>query len=389
MFGIFICAISLVSSVLISEASSSQGPTTLYHEDISSILQTVRQHEFIKNEFHFLNVPTVGTFTVYDAFDCTFECLSNPLCFSVNMAASKGADGKLWCELLSSDKYKNSTEYRGNKSSHHFSIKSPCSSSPCKNQGTCVTNYKYNTFKCLCKEGFIGEYCEKGIPQSCKELSDVLESQASQLVKLQFGSQSISVLCHMGDFGCGEGGWTPVMKIDGTKNTFHYNAGYWSDNNSYNLPGGKTGFDSQETKLPTYWNTSFSKICLGMKIGQQINFIVINKQANSLYSLIADGQYRATSLGRNTWKTLIGSQASLQTNCNKEGFNAESTRSNHAKARIGIVGNNENDCGSSDSRIGFGAGGAHDDSNTCGNEAVAGGDNGDKHIKAMGYILVQ
>jgi len=44
----------------------------------------------------------------------------------------------------------------------------------------------------------------------------------------------------------------------------------------------------------------FSKICLGMKIGQQINLIVINKQANSLYSLIADGQYRATSLGRST-----------------------------------------------------------------------------------------
>ena len=82
--------------------------------------------------------------------------------------------------------------------------------------------------------------------------------------------------------------------------TFHYYSTYWSNKTEYNLPGGKTGFDSQETKLPTYWNTSFSKICLGMKIGQQINFIVINKQANSLYSLIADGQYRNTSLGRNT-----------------------------------------------------------------------------------------
>jgi len=81
-------------------------------------------------------------------------------------------------------------------------------------------------------------------------------------------------------------------------------------------PGGEIGCDLQETKLPTYWNTSFSKICLGMKIGQQINFIVINKQANSLCSLIADGQHRVTSLGRDMWKTLIGSQASLQLNCN-------------------------------------------------------------------------
>ena len=31
---------------------------------------------------------------------------------------------------------------------------------------------------------------------------------------------SVSVLCHMRDFGCGEGGWTPVMKIDGRKVLF-------------------------------------------------------------------------------------------------------------------------------------------------------------------------
>ena len=111
--------------------------------------------------------------------------------------------------------------------------------------------------------------------------------------------------------------------------------------------------------------------------------------APSLYSLIADGQYRATSLGRDTWKTLIGSQASLQLNCNKEGFNAICSYKMASKARIGILGNNENDCGDCDSRIGFGTGGTHDDSNTCGNEAKHGADNGDKSIKTMGYILVQ
>ena len=126
-----------------------------------------------------------------------------------------------------------------------------------------------------------------------------------------------------------------------------------------------------------------------MKIGQQTNFIVINTAADSLYSLIADGQYRLTSLGRNTWKTLIGSKASLQANCNKEGFNAVATSYDHSRARIGIISNGQNDCGSCDSRIGFGTGGKHDDSNTCGNEATHSTDDGDKHIKAMGYILVQ
>ena len=127
-----------------------------------------------------------------------------------------------------------------------------------------------------------------------------------------------------------------------------------------------------------------------MKIGQHIRFIVINKQVNSLYSLIADGQYRATSLGRDTWKLLIGSEASLQLNCNKEGFNAAVSDSpDDSKARIGIIGNYENDCRSCDSRIGFGTGGYPDNSSSCGNEAKHSLDNGEKHIKAMGYILVR
>ena len=60
-----------------------------------------------------------------------------------------------------------------------------------------------------------------------------------------------------------------------------------------------------------------------------------------------------------------------------------------AKARIGFLCNNQNDCNTCDSRIGFGSGGNHDDSNTCGNQATHYPDNGNKHIKAMGYIFVQ
>ena len=98
----------------------------------------------------------------------------------------------------------------------------------------------------------------------------------------------------------------------------------------------------------------------------------------------------ATSLGRNTWKSLLGSSASLQLNCNKEGFNIVPERYDNApRARIGIVANNQENCITPESRIGFGTGGHLDDSNTCGNEAAYFPDNGDKHIKAMGYILVQ
>ena len=162
----------------------------------------------------------------------------------------------------------------------------------------------------------------------------------------------------------------------------------------YNTSAGMTGFDGRETMLPTYWNTSFSKICLGMKNGEQINFIVINKTATSLYSLIADGKYRLTSLGRNKWKMLLGADASMQLNCNMEGFNPACTGDSiwnkaKPKARIGILGNEQNDCSTCDSRIGFGTGGHPDDSNTCGNVAKYETDNGHKNIKTMGYIFVQ
>ncbi|KAL9953456.1 hypothetical protein ACROYT_G040878 [Oculina patagonica] len=186
---------------------------------------------------------------------------------------------------------------------------------------------------------------------SCRDIYLNHKSQGNKAYLLQMDSGKVPVYCHMTSSGlgaCGGGGWTLAMKTDGTKPTFHYDSKLWSNKIDFNLPGGMTGLDTQETKLPTYWNTHFSKICLSMRVGHQIKFIAINKHANSLYSLIADGT-----------------------------------------ARIGILGNNENDCDTNDSRIGFGGGGYPDDSNTCGNEARAGGDNGDKHIKAMGYILIQ
>ena len=162
-----------------------------------------------------------------------------------------------------------------------------------------------------------------------------------------------------------------------------------------NASAGITAFDEKETKLPTYWKTKFSKICLGMKNGHQINFVLITMRADSLYSLIADGQYRPTSLGRHKWKSLLGSSASLQRTCNKEGFNTFCTGFSYdkepPKARIGIVSNDDYDpnCDHCRSRIGFGTAGHPDDTSSCGNVARWRADNGNKFIKVMGYILVQ
>lgn len=90
--------------------------TSMYHHSL-------RQDVFIKEEYHYLNVSKLGTFTVYDSLVCTFECLGNPSCLSINLAAYKGADEKILCELLGSEKYSNPKQFKSNNKSHHFSIK--------------------------------------------------------------------------------------------------------------------------------------------------------------------------------------------------------------------------------------------------------------------------
>ena len=39
----------------------------------------------------------------------------------------------------------------------------------------------------------------------------------SQVYNLSLGARRLPVYCHMGDFGCGGGGWTLALKMDGSK----------------------------------------------------------------------------------------------------------------------------------------------------------------------------
>ena len=170
------------------------------------------------------------------------------------------------------------------------------------------------------------------------------------------------------------------------QNTFKYDSSHWTENTTYsdNSHGRDGGLDNREFKGSIYWRTSFKEICVGMKYEENLKAFSFPYSASSLYSLIADGEYRKTNLGRNKWKWLI-SGSSLQNNCNKEGFNVHSSTT---RVRLGLVANEQDDCYTPDSFIGLGAY-HYLGENAAGNVGIFSSDNGRKNLEVMGYILVR
>ena len=169
---------------------------------------------------------------------------------------------------------------------------------------------------------------------------------------------------------------------------FNYNSSYWFDKEIYALEDGLKVLTEKQTKLASYWNTPFSKICLGMKVRGITKWIVLHHKARSLFNEIADGAFRETSVGKDKWKSLLNGSCLLP-NCNKEGFNLQREWDNkyYLKTRIGFMTNNENNCDTSDACIGFGIsvrGCGLAVTTTCGNLAVCKPD----HVNAFGFVLV-
>ncbi len=72
----------------------------------------------------------------------------------------------------------------------------------------------------------------------------------------------------------------------------------------------------KEAKLASYWTLPFTELRLGMKVGGTTRWITFGYSASSLYSLIADGKYRRTSIGKSKWRSLLPT-SSMQRNCSR------------------------------------------------------------------------
>ena len=78
---------------------------------------------------------------------------------------------------------------------------------------------------------------------------------------------------------------------------------------------------------------------LGSKI--KTRFVVTNKTADSMFSLITVNVFHPTSVGRTTWRKLFGNKGSLEPHCNTAGFNPVCFP---ILVRIGIVFNDFSPC---------------------------------------------
>lgn len=230
------------------------------------------------------------------------------------------------------------------------------------------------------------------LPESCKEIWEKsrIRVDGSFFIRAKSQSGYAHVFCHMTPIpGCGDGGWTLVMKLNGSQKTFKYHSKHWTSDLEYNEKAG-TNMKEEETKLSSYWSTPFTRLCLGMRDAaeQDTNWISLEHAATSLRDVIDNGNYTATNLTITKWKSLL-SHSQIDEQCTKQGFNTDfSTVSFSGKARIGIIGFPVRcNSGGASSRIGFGTEGSWygmQDSNSCGNER------GSTTSKtAFGYIFVQ
>ena len=76
---------------------------------------------FKRDPFHYLWEKNITWSMVVDQLDCTYLCVGEPKCYSINVAANPDSNGLYLCELLATDKYRATKTFRANATFHHYS----------------------------------------------------------------------------------------------------------------------------------------------------------------------------------------------------------------------------------------------------------------------------
>merc|ERR1712059_202664 len=83
-----------------------------------------------------------------------------------------------------------------------------------------------------------------------------------------------------------------------------------------------------------------------------INYVKLRLSGSSLRAMVASGKQQLASSSRSDWLSLTSGFKGLQPHCNRVGINPSGGQ--YLRLRLGILGNNENNCNSCDSFVGVG-----------------------------------
>jgi hypothetical protein len=216
---------------------------------------------------------------------------------------------------------------------------------------------------------------------SCKDRKDALHSPSGVYwidPDLMGSDPPFLTSCGM---NVSDGGWTLLMKVDGNSKTFAYDSPFWQNSDTYqpSFPA----FDLSEAKLASYSRLPFANLLIGLRVGTTIHFALLAIGGSSLRDLMATG-YHPSALGHGGWLTI--SEGLLQPYCNVEGVNVSTPM---ASVRLGIVANENNDCNTCDSFVGFGGRYQSSNSYSCGNLCMFNPGQPDRHTPLFGYIMAR
>ena len=186
----------------------------------------------------------------------------------------------------------------------------------------------------------LGDICA-GV--SCLDILNTEPTRADDVYWIDpDGQGAYEAYCNMSD-----GGWTLLLKTSGDT-SFHYDDAIWTDSNLVN----ETSLDtdtSQNTKLETFLSLPINELmgCFPTEGGHCIYADLGTGQ--TAQAIFSGG---AIQMGSG-WNGQSYSGWSWQPNCHYFGVN---TPYHYRRARFGFTANQEGDCSSNDTAIGFGLG---------------------------------
>lgn len=155
------------------------------------------------------------------------------------------------------------------------------------------------------------------------------------------------------------GGWTMAMKARGDSALMGYDSEYWTTGKVFNADS--PILDASESKHVSYSSVPVEQVRVGfttnfgsgLRHPWEYNWVNLDAVGDSMLQIIQPNGYIPTGPDRNGWISAVPGAVPQQF-CNKGGLNAYGDNKNTTRVRVGMIFNQENNCGSPDSRIGMG-----------------------------------